>query len=363
MAKYRIKSPNLKIVNRVKYFGQYLLKHRKVTVLLSVLIILSYLLFLQLFGNSKNVTTTLVTRDNFSTTFTANGEIKARKMADLKFYSPGRVSNIYVKNGDSVKAYQKVASLDQVALYAAYKQSINNVRQQEASTASTYDVLQGKDKTETFNEKDVRTKAEVAKDNAYEQVKIAADALKNAVVVSPISGTVSDTNDIISGMNISGSDLETKFIRVVDLNTLYFAAEVDTVDFGKVKDKQKAVIKLDAYPERNCDGEIVYINKVGKKTVGGVVTFPVEVKLINCNLDLGVSLSGQADFVIENKENVLSVPKKYLIIKEGDNYIWKKTGTTPKQRTLVPVKLGESNQNNVEILDGLTEGDTIVFVP
>jgi len=311
----------------------------------------------------KGIETTTVLRSSFNDSFTANGKIKAKREANLKFNSPGKVSWVGVAKGDVVRKWQGVVSLDSVALNAAYQQALNNLRNFDAQADSVLDSVQEHSFDENFATRAERTLAETNKDNAFDAVLTARNNLKNAVVVSPIAGTVVDVNGLVTGLTLTGADLEAKFIRVVDLTSLYFAAEVDEIDFANVEMGQEVEISVDAYPDKVCSGKVGYINKDGKETSGGVVTIGVDVEIEDCDVNLASGLNGQASFVTQNLEDVLVIPKKYIVVRDGDNYVWRMAGTSMRNRELVPVTLGESTSTRVVVEEGLSEGDQIILIP
>lgn len=340
-----------------------LLGNWKRTLLILFLTSAAFLIYRRVTSEPKGVSVTRVYRMNLVSDFSANGEIKAEKEVDLKFLSPGKISWIKVKKGDSVYKGQALASLNVTSLNAYYQQSLNSLRNSQAAADSVLDSVQGHDIDETFAMKATRTNAEVGRDNSYLGTIIARDAVSNSILLSPISGTVVDTNNIVAGSNLAGSDLETKYIRIIDFSTLYFEARVGEIDFSKVKLGQEVNISLDAYPGEICKGEVTFIGRDGEQTIGGVITIPVEIKSIDCNLNIAVGLNGQAYFITSRLENVLVIPKKYLVKKDGKDYVWKQTESATKKRNFIEVKVGITNSTQAEIKDGIIEGDKIVFVP
>jgi HlyD family secretion protein len=338
-------------------------KHWVRSAIIVVALLGAFLLYKQFTKRPQGVTSEVVKRSELTTSFSANGEIKAKKQADLKFYSPGKVVWVGVKRGDKVRAWQGVASLDSVALDAVYQQALNNYRNYQAIADQVLDEVKDHSSDESFSLKATRTTAEVNRDNSYDAMLGARANLKNAALVSPIAGTVTDINDVQAGLNLTGSDLETKFIRVVDLSSLYFEARLHEVDYSKVKVGQEVNVNVDAYPSDTCNGKVSFVGKVGQETTGGVISIPVEITLEKCSLDFAVGLNGQAHFVTSKLSNVLIIPKKYIVTKDGQDSVWKQTGENIKQRKLVPVKIGASSSTEAEVTEGLQEGDKIVFIP
>lgn len=347
----------------LKKLKKYFSKHWKRVVIGVVLLLILIFVFKKVTSLPKGLETYKVGNGQVVDSFSANGEVKAKREAILKFYSPGKVSWVGVKEGDMVRAWQGVASLDAVSLNASYQMALNNLRNYQANAEYVLDTVKDHSSDEDFQMKAERTAAEVTRDNAYDAILAARDALNNAFLVSPISGTVVETNKLLAGVNLSGADIENKFIKIVDLKSLYFEADVDEIDFAKVSMGQEVVVSVDAFPNDSCSGKVTRIGQDGNKSTGGVVTIPVEVSLEGCNMNLISSLSGQANFVTQKKEDVISIPKKYIVEKDGKNYVWLQTGKSAKNKKLIEVTFGLSTSTEVEIISGLTSEDTIIYLP
>lgn len=349
-----------------RYIGNLLTgakKHWKRTILIIIVLAIIYGIYKKFTSVPAGVSTAQVQATTLVSTVTANGKVAARKAVDLKFNQPGRVAWVRVKNGDKVRAWQGVAGLDTIAINAAYQQALNNYRNYTAIAEKVLDDVKDHDSDESFSLRVTRTTAEVNRDNAYDAVTAARDSLDKAVLVSPIAGVVADTNDLVAGINLTGSDLEKKLIKIVDPASLYFVANLDEVDFGKVKVGQETIIEVDAFPGESCSGKVSFVGQSGQETSGGVVTIPVEINFSGCRSELAVGLNGQAEFVTNRQENVLVIPKKYLISKNGKDQAWLQTGDSVRSRKLVPVKVGTVTSTEVEILEGLKAGDTVIFTP
>jgi HlyD family secretion protein len=242
--------------------------------------------------------------------------------------------------------------------------ALNNLRSSNASADSTLDSVQDNDNNESFATRATRTSAEVAKDNSYEAMVIAKEALNNATLISPFSGTVIDTNNLVPGQVLTTSDLASKYIRVIDMESLYFEAELDEIDYEKVSIGQFTDIEIDAYPGLICKGNVSEISRQGNRQSGGVTNVLVKVSFDeSCILDLLTEFSGQARFVTSQKENVLSIPKKYIVIENGSQKVWLKTGSSVNSKQLVEVETGIESASEIEVTSGLSEGDEIIFIP
>ncbi|MFZ5932578.1 MAG: efflux RND transporter periplasmic adaptor subunit, partial [Patescibacteria group bacterium] len=203
------------------------------------------------------VETFKVGRGEIVETFFAPGKIDAEERADLTFLTSGRVVWVGVKKGDLVKKWQGIASLDTVALNAAYQQALNTYRSLEAAAQKAEDDVKDHAADETFAQKATRMAAQVARDNAFDSVKAAEQALKLATIIAPFDGIITQANPAFAGVNIFPTSA---VYSVVNPKSLFFNTEVNELDVTKIKVGQKVKLALDAYPDRELEGKVETID-------------------------------------------------------------------------------------------------------
>ena len=124
---------------------------------------------------------------------------------------------------------------------------------------------------------------------------------------------------------------------------------VDEVDIVRISNGQNVIIHLDAYDGNVFTGKV---SKIYPKKDERNQTFKVEAVFENPPEILYPGLSGEANIIIAEKTNVLTIPKTYLI---DDNKV--KTGDG-----MINVKTGLQNMEYVEILSGIAK-DTPIYKP
>ncbi len=341
-----------------KYINLKNIKKNKKIVFFFVVTVSLFVLFgRNLITNDENgVKKQKVTRGSLKATVSASGVVEGDKQASIHFQSPGKVSWVGVTEGEEVKRGQALAKLDMVQLNSSLQISLSNLRAAEATLGRVYDGVKGHDGDESFTQKETRTLAEAAKDNAYESVISAQQALSNSTLISPFNGVVVSISDNITpGVNIALSDT----IVVADISRFKFIAQVDEVDYGKITLGQKAEISLDAFPDEVFEGNVSYIGKSGVKTAGGGVTIPIEIHFDAKGNNMVVGLSGDVEFIVEEKNNVLVVPREYVKNSGGNSFVYVMKNGNQEERT---VKTGLSTLSQIEIIEGLEEGEE-VFLP
>jgi len=106
-------------------------------------------------------------------------------------------------------------------------------------------------------------------------------------------------------------------------------------------------------------GTVSYIGKEGVKTAGGGVTIPIDIQFNSDGNNLAVGLNGDVEFVVEEKESVLIVPKEYVKTKNSDSIVYILKDGKPEERK---VKTGLTTLSQVEITEGLEKDEEIVLV-
>jgi len=302
---------------------------------------------------------TEVKRQTIVSSISASGVLAGKETANLRFKSPGKLAYINVKAGDKVFTGQTLASLDTTDLSITLQQTENNLKDKQTTLDKIYDDIHlfqyGNMGTngETEAQRALRTTAEVARDNTYDTVRAAREALLNASIFSPISGIVTRT-DITAGQVVSTTDLIT---QVVDISELYFDAEVDESDISKISLGQKARVTLNSYNDKGFTGTVSQIKPITKTASSGATVVIIRIKLDNPKIDFISDLNGQAEIEINHSENALSIPQDALV---DEKYVYTQNGKGVKK---VEVKTGISSDIDIEIKSGLSENEKVVKNP
>jgi len=194
---------------------------------------------------------------------------------------------------------------------------------------------------------------------AEQDVKRYKDELMKTEILAPFDGTVVDIgvkeNDQLSAFDYSSKTA----VHLVDTSTVEMDGVVDEVDIYKVKVGQEAIITVDALPNAETKGKVIFISPFGTQTAG-VVEFPVKISLEPAEVELKGGLTATADIIVEKHENVLLVPNRSIKGSPGDYWVEvvldEKTMTTEKR----PVELGVQNDQFSEVISGLSEGEKII---
>lgn len=301
--------------------------------------------------NGNEVKEAEVTRGEVVSSLSVSGEITADTKAVLNFSMAGRVAYLGVKEGDIVKKYQVLSYLDPGDLDTGVTRAYYAYIAADANAKKIEDDMKNKGASETFAEKNIRVAAQTARDTAYDAWLAAQRAVRNAKLVAPFAGKVTTVTFDAIGDTATVTD----GITIVDPASLYFSAEVDEQDVGRVMADQAVKVKLDAFDGQVFNGKIGEIGFEARTSSTGATVFPVKVRFDADEMSkLRLGMNGDAEIVFEVKENVLRLPFDAVI----DGEVTQKSDDGEKK---IKVEVGIEGENEVEIMSGLNEGDKVLI--
>lgn len=288
-----------------------------------------------------------------SSSISAAGVLTGKDTATLKFKSAGRIAFMNIKKGDTVHKGEILAGLDTRDLSISLQQAINDYRAKQATAEKVEDDVKDNDDDETFTQKETRTKAQAARDSAYDEVKAAQLALDNAVIFSPLDGTITQA-PFLPNQIITAADT---IAQVVDWSERYFDAEIDEADISKISLQQPVIVTLNAYPDQLFDGIVSEITPITQKASNGATVIIVRIQLTQPPTYLISGLNGEATITLQKKDNALVIPEEALA---DDDTVMIKTSSGYEQKKIT---VGIRADDGIEILQGLQEHDQIVLNP
>ncbi len=312
-------------------------------------------------GPAAQYETTKVKKGSLTQSISASGQIGAERQVDLKFQTSGQLVWVGVKEGDEVKKWQAIASLDKREIEMNIKKKLlayMNERWDFEQSRENYDI-EGipieKKGTLTEAEKRILEKAQFDLDSTVLDVEIQDLAKKLATLISPIEGLITHIDVPLAGINITPA---TATFTIADPSEMKFIANVDESDIALVKIGQKVEITLDAFLDETFSGEINKISFAAVTTRGGGTAFPIEIILPeNLEQRFKVGMNGDVEIIISQVEEALKVPSSAIIEKDGQKKIKTIEGKTIKE---VGIETGFEAETETQILQGLAEGQVIV---
>src|SRR3989344_251004 len=289
-------------MNKVlSFFGWILAKRSRIILAILIVVALGLFFFNRKANVEVQIQTSTVERGTIVSAITASGTILTANISPITTSATGIVKKAKVEDGQEVAKGQTIAEivLDEIgaqknaSAYASYISSANslnaaknNLRSSTASLEKVYDDIKGHDSDETFAQKETRTKAEVAHDNAFDAVRSAEANLvatslsfrtSSPIITEPSSGVINNIT-IVERMTLSGTSTDTgsSSTRVGVLETKgtpLTSVNVSEIDVPRIAQGQKATITLDAISDKTFTGKVVSVDRLGTIT-SGVTNYP-----------------------------------------------------------------------------------------
>lgn len=337
---------------------------KKYLAVIAVIIFTGVWFFFFRSNNKQTVEYQPVQRQDLKNEVSTSGVVTGKNSANLHFKSAGKLNFVNVSSGDNVFAGQVLAGYDTRDLSISLQQASNTYKDKQATVDKILDDIHlfqygnggfGNvgSANETMTQRQLRTTAQVARDNAYDSLKLAQKAFEDALLISPIAGTVVESN-FLPGQNLTSAD---NVIRIVDLSNIYFDAEVDESDISSISLGQKTEVTLNAYGDRKFLGSVAEITPKTKTTANGATVVIVRILLNDINIQKIDGLNGQVNIITSLKPNILTLPQDSV---RSDNTVLVKTNSGFRS---VSVELGDKSDTDVEILSGLKENEQVIKNP
>lgn len=203
------------------------------------------------------------------------------------------------------------------------------------------------------------------RDRAAERVRQGEDAIRRMTIAAPRDGTVvylSDPRREREKKKIGDSAWRgEKVLEIPDLRRLRAEGEIDEADAGRVAVGQRVTLRLDAHPDVVYSGRVRSIRaSVQKRTVGA----PVKVVSLDISLDRtdpqrmrpGMRFLGTIE--LDRVPRALVVPAEAVFNLPEGPVVFRRTRWGTEE---VRPRLGRRNDRWVEIVSGLSEGDSIAL--
>lgn len=312
-------------------------------------------------ANQPTITLTSPERKTLVKTLDVSGIVDAKEKANLRFSLGGKVVYLGAKEGDPIKKWQTLATIDQATLQKQFQQNMNNYLKERWDWEQTRDdKVENSDGTNrALPELSIRRTVDQAQwdlENSVLTVEINDIAIQNTKMTSPIDGVLVSAPTTVAGVQLTATDVFT----VVNPKTLVFKAAVDEVDIASVKLAQDAEIELDAYQDKFIPSAVSFIAFSSSQTATGtvfIVEFPITPD--KGGLDyFRLGMNGDVSIKLAEKANALVIPIQAISEKDGKTLV--DVQTEKGKIETREITIGMETDEEIEVLTGLTETDQVV---
>ncbi|MDH5662372.1 MAG: efflux RND transporter periplasmic adaptor subunit [Elusimicrobiota bacterium] len=176
-----------------------------------------------------------------------------------------------------------------------------------------------------------------------------------AEVKAPIEGTVIRYYVDIGDSVIPQEPMpQEPVLNIAYMDKVKIIVNVGEKDIAKLRKGEKVRVSVDAYPKESFLGRVV---KVAPAVDPRSRKLKVELEIENKDHRLKPGMFADVEIIYNEHSNVLVVPRISVLQREGEEILFTVDDNRAKLRV---VKTGISDEERIEIVEGLTEGESVV---
>jgi HlyD family secretion protein len=336
-----------------------------------LLIVLLLLAFSRGNGGDERNSTIKVSKGNIRDVAVALGTIEVKYETSVKSTISGVIKKVFVEIGDVVKKGAPIFEISPTPTpfelasvrkeVAVAKSRLENAKKdiERKQTLFEKDLISDKEyETMQQDMQEAQSDYNLAKQRLdlmeKGSARVGGTAL-DAIIRSPVSGTILSREVSIGDPVVPLTSYQpgTELMQIARLQDLLFKGTVDEIDVGRLEEGMKAKITVGAIPDEEVYGIIDIIAPKARNKEGATV-FDIEIIVTEKgNKPLRVGYSATADIIIDERNDVLTIPEGAVNFEEEKTYVYLANG---EQRE---IEIGLSNGLNIEVVSGLSEGDEI----
>lgn len=315
-----------------------------------------------------------VAKGEISEVLDVSGKIKSENSADLGFEIGGRITALNYKVGDSVKRGTILARSNDADLQSNYLAAIAQVKSAKATLdqldelkkKEKYDLKALKSPNNTANDKKAQKEQIDASDAAVEAQEAQVTALENlaqsaraevdkTIIQAPYDGIIS-RQDVEVGETFQSG---TPIITLINKKEFKIELFVSEIDAKKIQVGDAAEITIDSQPGVSYSANVTAVDPA-ETLINNVSNYKITLHFDQNSSDFISGTDANVHIDLEKLSDVLAVPKSAIFQENDKTYVYiSRNGLRQKQEISVGI-YGDNDM--VEIVSGLSEGDTIFLV-
>ena len=193
------------------------------------------------------------------------------------------------------------------------------------------------------------------------RVKKLQIAFEDAIITAPQKGMVIYKSNWGGEKKSIGSKVNSydpTIATLPDLSTMISVAYVNEIDISNIKIGQDVKLTIDAFPNKEFDGKVISIANIGQNVAGSnAKVFKIEIKVLDRDKNLRPAMTSNNTILTASTVDTLYVPTETIFSNDTLNWVYVSNKKTYKQI----VRIGNQNESHSIIIEGLAEGDKILW--
>jgi RND family efflux transporter MFP subunit len=312
-------------------------------------------------GEALPVSVTTVPRKNLNSYLVLNGIVEPERKVEVYSRLAAYVKQILKEEGAYVQENEVLALLDDTEIKISYEQAKIELEQAKLSmeeAEKNYLRNQELIKKDLISEQEFQTQEaqyqqrQLDYKNRLENFKNLEIQLNYTKIRALSEGFITERL-IEVGSRVTNNQ---QVYTIEDFKPLLVRVYVPTSDAINLKTDMPAEVTTEVLPGKAFDGGVKLINPRIDTQTG---TVKVTVEIVDETLRLRPGMFVEVRISIGQKDSVLVVPRKAILYKQNKTYVFVLNQDRVSQRE---VQLGLTEEDEVEITAGLSEGEVIVVV-
>lgn len=286
--------------------------------------------------------------DTIAIPIKCTGRLSSKTEVKLSFKTGGLISNIFVDEGDEVKAGQILAKLNLSEIQAHVSQAKLALEKAERDHQRAKNLYE--DSVATLEQyQNAKTALEYAQTN----VQIAEFNMKYSTITAPADGKILKRVAEVNEMIAPGYPV---FLFSSGEKNWVIRTGVTDKDVVKINLGDSVNIKFDAYANHYFKGEITEIGSMADPYIG---TYEVEVKVNPENYNVMTGFIARTEIIPGKAKAYLTLPVSALAEASGKTaYVYKVKNDTLVEKT--KVDFDNISDDRLLITSGISQSDDIV---
>ena len=307
-------------------------------------------------------------------TTVVTGKIVPRNEVNVKPQINGIIAELYKEAGQQVKEGEIIAKLrvipDMNSLSSAQSRvRLAEINLKQATTNYEREKALYDKKLVSDEEYDqvlqAYNQAKEEKAAAQESLEVIRDGVSSSnktgsstLIRSTITGLILDIPVKVGNSVIQANTMNdgTTVATVANMSDLIFDGNIDETEVGALSEGTPMHIRIGAMQDFETEASLEYISPKAVEN-NGANQFEIKAAVkVTEGHKIRSGYSANAEIVLEKVEQVISVPESALEFDGDDTYVYRKNGSSYER---IPVKTGLSDGVNIEITEGLKQGEIV----
>ncbi len=286
-----------------------------------------------------------VTQGTVNVDISAVGTLQANESVVIRPQISGRIETIHFNEGQTVEKGAVLFSLDASEYRAQVAESEATVKLAQVKFNRSKDLLKKNlSSQQQFDEDAAKL------DQANAQLALYKDRLAKTVIRAPFSG-VSGLRKVSPGDVVQPGQ---EMVNLEDIHLLKLDFRAPEIYLPELRTGLEVTVITDAFPDENFIGKVYAIAPRVDESSRSIL---LRAHITNDRGKLRPGIFGKVQLRLASRQNALLIPEESLWPVGKDMFVYR---VVEGKAAMSKVKVGKRLRGQVEILEGLNNGDTVV---